>query len=1112
MTLGIAGAVFALSLAFVAQAQEPSSQDAGLAALVARIDIETAAVRSDASLDDAGRAPIVEVYEQAREAVRKAQALQAQSRQQKAGTAAVPDELEAARAALRALDAPPPIDLAATSFEELDKSLAADEAALAQRREQSTQLDQEIARRATRRGELPKLIADAEQRHLEQQRQPPPALPADAGPAERARDARAQALRLLAAIEVDALRTEEAFYRATEEVQAAQRELLARRIAIATQAVKDLRDALLARRRFVAQAAEQEAEASITAARAVHEGLVSIAADNARLAALRSELTGKLGAANEMRDTVIERLRVLNEEFEDTRSRVDTAGLTEAIGLQLRERRRKLREDPGVSARSVERRRGEIAGAQIDRLDREAERTSLLESDYVARVVDGFDPPVQDADRARVVEEANRLLERKRAHLDAVVELLKSYFNVLVSLDTQERQLLQRVAEYTTYLDERVLWVRSATPLWRFDPEAFRKGSECLTAARHWSAVAAAARRDLAANPILLGFLAFALAALFALGRMLRPRMAAWGAEAGRGSTTTIAPTLKTLTVCALLAVTGPLLLALLAWRLANDPEHDLFVHALAGALWHVSLIWLLPELFFRILRPGGLGEAHLRWNAVGVANVRRELRWLVPVVLPAAFLVAFFDELGDGPWRAGWGRLALIGGLLALTVFFARILAARTGTLARLGTRRRRLLLLLGVGVPLALVVLAILGYHFTALQLVRRLEATLALVFAVVLLHGLIVRMMLLARRRLVLEQARQRRLAAKVAGDGAEIPDAQEPELNVATVDAQMRRLVGGALAVGVALVAWFVWVDVLPALGFLRGVVLWEDRSGAQAFQVSLADMLLAAVILAITVLATRNVPGVLDATLLRRLGVPAGERNAIVTVVRYALALIGVLVCFNSVGIGWSKVQWLVAAVSVGLGFGLQEIFANFVSGLIILFERPIRVGDFVTVGGVDGKVTRIRIRATTVTDWDRREMVIPNKDFITGSVINWTLSDPITRMVLPVGIAYGSDTKRARELLLRAAKQNPIVLDEPAPSAIFRSFGDSALMFELRVFMRSREEWPRLVDSLNEQIDQAFREAKIEIAFPQRDLHVRSIGPLVEVLGRPRREQQGTAD
>jgi potassium efflux system protein len=201
-------------------------------------------------------------------------------------------------------------------------------------------------------------------------------------------------------------------------------------------------------------------------------------------------------------------------------------------------------------------------------------------------------------------------------------------------------------------------------------------------------------------------------------------------------------------------------------------------------------------------------------------------------------------------------------------------------------------------------------------------------------------------------------------------------------------------------------------------------------------------------------------------------------------------------------------------MTVGLGFGLQEIFGNFISGLIILMERPVRIGDTVTVGDITGTVTRIQIRATTIRDWDRKELVVPNKEFITGKLINWSLSDPILRLVIPVGIAYGSDTKLAHETLLKVAAEHPNVLDEPEPKSLFMGFGDSSLMFELRVFIPSVEYYIPVIDEVHTAIDEAFRKAKIEIAFPQRDLHVRSIRDVFTVAdgNTPRAKDGGNRE
>jgi potassium efflux system protein len=247
---------------------------------------------------------------------------------------------------------------------------------------------------------------------------------------------------------------------------------------------------------------------------------------------------------------------------------------------------------------------------------------------------------------------------------------------------------------------------------------------------------------------------------------------------------------------------------------------------------------------------------------------------------------------------------------------------------------------------------------------------------------------------------------------------------------------------------------------------------------------------------ITFVAARNLPGVLEITLLNRLSMDKGARYAFTTICRYVITAIGVVIAFSTIGFKWSQLQWLIAALSLGIGFGLQEIVANFISGIIILFERPIRVGDVVTVDNTSGRVSRIRIRATTITDWDRKEYLVPNKEFVTGRVLNWTLTSQVNRIVLTVGVAYGSDTELVNELLHKVADEHPRVLDNPQPFVTFDQFGDNALNFTLRCYLPSMEGRLATVHDLHMAIDKAFREAGITIAFPQRDVHIDNLGPL----------------
>ena len=208
---------------------------------------------------------------------------------------------------------------------------------------------------------------------------------------------------------------------------------------------------------------------------------------------------------------------------------------------------------------------------------------------------------------------------------------------------------------------------------------------------------------------------------------------------------------------------------------------------------------------------------------------------------------------------------------------------------------------------------------------------------------------------------------------------------------------------------------------------------------------------------------------------------------------YTLIAIGFYVAFQAVGFDLSSLAIVAASVGVGVGFGLQNIINNFVSGIIILAERPISIGDRIEVAGVAGRVTKIQLRSTTVVTNDNITMIVPNADFISNTVTNWSHGDPKVRIRVPVGVAYGSDLKLLQQLLLEAAGEHPKALRDPSPVVLFNEFGDSSLNFELGVWTQEMTATPiHFTSQMNFIIEQKLRENDIEIPFPQRDLHVRS--------------------
>jgi len=236
--------------------------------------------------------------------------------------------------------------------------------------------------------------------------------------------------------------------------------------------------------------------------------------------------------------------------------------------------------------------------------------------------------------------------------------------------------------------------------------------------------------------------------------------------------------------------------------------------------------------------------------------------------------------------------------------------------------------------------------------------------------------------------------------------------------------------------------------------------------------------------------SRFVRFVLDQEILPHIALPRGVPAAISTGVHYTILAIGFLIAIGAAGIDLSKFSLLAGALGVGIGFGLQNVVNNFVSGLILLFERPVQVGDTIEVGGVSGEVKRIGIRSSTLRTGEGADVIVPNASLISDRLVNWTFADRMRRVDVDVGVAYGSDPNKVTAILLEAAKAHGEVLSRPEPAALFTRFGESALAFQLQVFCRV-ELAGRIRSELGIAVHAALRGAGIEIPVPQRDVHLK---------------------
>ncbi|TNI62649.1 miniconductance mechanosensitive channel MscM [Aeromonas media] len=521
------------------------------------------------------------------------------------------------------------------------------------------------------------------------------------------------------------------------------------------------------------------------------------------------------------------------------------------------------------------------------------------------------------------------------------------------------------------------------------------------------------------------------------------------------------------------------------------------------GEIWFLLLALLVAR---HLTLEKGILILHFRWPKESVQRVWGQFRTLLLVLIPSFFVQGMANSYQEHAVYDSLGRLAFIIGALWLLLFFARLNRERLPlTWGQADMTKPHLLhhfiwnsLMLA---PLLAVLGSLFGYFYTSRILLRQLELSLLAGLGCLLIYYLAHRWMLIQRRRLAFDRAKSKRaeiLAQREREDddlSSEIPDAvEEPELDLDTISAQSLGLVRTLLMLGFTMLVVVQWSDLNSAFSFLSSIEVWQVSSKVAGIEqlsaITLQDLMLTAFAFILTVVTARNLPGLMELTLLQHLSLSPGTGFALTTVSKYLVILIGALTGFSMLGIDWSKTQWLVAALSVGLGFGLQEIFANFVSGLIILFEKPIRLGDTVTIRDLTGTVTKIKTRATTIVDWDRKEIIVPNKAFITEQFINWSLSDAITRVKLRIRIGLTQEPKRVQQLLEQCVQESTLVLDTPTPEVFLIEFTDSALIYEIRLYVNNMDHRMPITHEVHSLILEKLNQLGMPLPHQQIDIRM----------------------
>ena len=744
----------------------------------------------------------------------------------------------------------------------------------------------------------------------------------------------------------------------------------------------------------------------------------------------------------------------------------------------------------------------QIADLRVKIFDITQKRNELYDIDaYISKIEQDENKSFTSAEKAQLT---SLLTERRKVASD-LIKSLNNQLNLAISLELTQQQITQISDQIQSKLDQQSFWVKSNNPI---NLDWFKKLPMSLKAQFDGIGKKIGFPTNFDNLPYLLTyvFILFVIGGLiFKFKESIKQRLSVINGEINTLRSDSQWHTPLALFYTALLSLSGTL------WFLAACQLLGFFLVKNPQEFWEWSLrmaaYWWFFSFVLATLRPNGILVRHFGFSKESAAALQDVTKRIIVSVVLLLNTSIFSNVMDTGLANDVLGEINTIVALLFCIVIIAPRFVRTEKSLSSNTTDQRdrtllkimRILLQL---VPVILIVLIALGYYYTSLNLITHIINTYIAWVVWSLVRHTIYRGVTVASRRLAYRRLQEKRQQKQQdssdasASDDVVVITEQEEGLALNEVRSQLLRFADLFIWTALFAIFYYVWSDLVTVVSYLRDITLWQQTSTTEAGVVtetiSLFNLIVALIIVVITYILVRNIQGILEVLIFSRVKLSQGTPYTITTLLTYIFVAVGGAWAFSTLGMSWSKLQWLFAALSVGLGFGMQEIFANFVSGIILLFERPIRVGDTVTINDVTGTVAKIRIRAITMIDPDRKEVIVPNKSFVTGQVINWALSNTVTRLVVSVGVAYGSDLDLVKRLLLQAAHEQPSVLKDPEPRALFLTFGASTLDHELRVYVGQVSERNDTLDALNRRVNELFAENNIDIAFNQLDIFIKN--------------------
>ncbi|MBI9018506.1 MAG: mechanosensitive ion channel [Phycisphaerae bacterium] len=1020
-----------------------------------------------------------------------------------------PEDLKLAREKLQIPEKTDEVIDSNLTLSELEQKLIVLQGELANKQKQAIELENEPKKRSTRRTEIPKLISEynAEIQKITDQLKLTAGQPQEPEAVKAATTLGRIRLKSLGN-KVLVAQSELASYDARNDLLTARRELVAKEQKVLSKQIEKLQALINLKKNQQIQEALAQAKKDHIETALLHPLVDDLTQENSKIAQKLKDINSAREASGKNLKDMEKKLSDLESDFQRLKDKVEAAGLTDVIGILLQSKKATI---PAITRnkQNISQRLSEMSNSQYELLQYDEQWLALADIDEVkAELLDRAQPPIAPEDKDVIDEAMQKLLESQRKNLKTLNDYYNEYSNNLVELDVKELAFIAKAQQYKDYIDENILWVRNAPvggkDTFKDSVLSLRKSFKITS----WIGLFTALIAGVQSHPVFvsLGALIFLLTCAGSVKTGKALASIAEQVKSVSAATDKSGLMMRALVFTIIKSLALPLLLYLISKTISYGTSSSAYL-ALGKALIALAIFDFVLLLSSNLCIDNGLADVHFNLTSGSRKYIVRHLRWLFAGLQPLVLFAYQFHFMESQIYNNSLGRLVFMVLVLLIGVFFSivlwpgnRLLIGFWDNWRDTSIEKFRYLIYLGfVAGPVAIAALAWMGYCYAAWHLQMRFSYSIVLGFCGILLYMIISQKLIYMQRRLETElpAEEQEHLDNEHPSSAEQVIEAHTNRLlrqqSMNRLAQQVSRFLKSLMIAAFVIGLWLVWRDVFPALGYFNKVTLWKTVTDGQIEPVSLGAVLMALLIVFLTVMITRNISGVLSIALLKSISNKEGTRFAIITLTKYLIVVIGVVWAFATIGIGWGKVQWLAAAFSVGLGFGLQEIFANFTSGLIILFEQPMRVGDVITSGDVSGKVTQIKIRSTTIRCWDRKELIVPNKEFITNRLVNWTLSDKLLRMTFSVGVAYGSDIVKVEKTLLDIAATDGRLAKDSETKVIFRGFGDSCLDFELRFYIPNMDKYLEIWHDINCAIDNEFRKQGIEIAFPQRDLHIRTV-------------------